>query len=170
MTPDNGGGALGWLWAGLGNAVAVGKEVWAAFIAPGAVAYFAWRKRRDERADAATKERRTEEERRDAEWKANLDRAGAQVQAHVKWQEERVAYAEAKLREAEAKLREAEAELDALREKMGAAVGALREERWKLLGSLNNHRHALANARHMVNALERRHGQEVTTWQPLDET
>lgn len=163
MTPDNGGGAFGWLWASLAQAVAVGKEVWAAFVAPGAVAYFAWRKRRDDRADAATKERRTEEERRDAEWKANLDRAGAQVQAHVKWLEERAAHAEARAREADA-------ECDASREKLDAKIAALTEERWKLVGSLNNHRHALANARHMVNALERRHGQEVTTWQPLDET
>lgn len=161
MNGDN-GGALGTVWAYVVSGVAVGKEVWAAFIAPGAVAYFAWRKRRDDRADAATKELRTEQQRRDEEWRANLERAGAQVQAHVKWQEERAAHAEGRLRETET-------ELDALREKLDAKIAALTEERWKLLGSLNNHRHALANARAVVNALERKHGQDVTTWRPVDE-
>ena len=161
MSAD-GTGALGAIWGAVGQGVAVGKEVWAAFLAPGAVAYFAWKRHRDERSDARAKERRTEEQRRDEEWRANLERAGSQVQAHVKWQEERAVHAEARLRGAEA-------ELDALREKMDAAIGALREERYKLLGSLTNHRHALTAVRRMVNDLERKAGQEATTWHPVDE-
>lgn len=149
MTPDNGGGALGWLWAGLGNAVAVGKEVWAAFIAPGAVAYFAWRKRRDDRADAATKERRTEEERRDAEWKANLDRAGAQVQAHVKWQEERAQYAEAKLQEAETRADAAERELR------------------RLEIYVERHEHTLADARRIADDARSAQGKPPLDWKPV---
>lgn len=156
------GGAFGWVWAGVTNGLAVGKEVWAAFIAPGAVAYFAWRKRRDDRADAQAKDLRGEQQRRDEEWRANLERAGAQVQAHVKWQEDRALHAEARLREAET-------ELDAVREKLDAKIVALTEERWKLRGALNNHKHALGNTRQMVNALERKHGMEPTVWHPVDE-
>lgn len=52
---------------------------------------------------------------------------------------------------------------------VACGVAELRDERWKLLASLNNHRHALANARQMVTALERKLGQEPTVWQPLEE-
>ncbi len=156
------GGAFGAVWTVLGNGVALGKEIWAAFVAPGAVAYFAWRKRRDDRADAHAKDLRSEQQRRDEEWRANLERAGAQVQAHVKWQEERALHAEARAREAEA-------ELDALREKLDAKIAALVEERYRLAGSLRSHRDALAGTRRTVNDLERRHGVEPTVWHPVDE-
>ena len=161
MSAENGGG-FGTVWAVIGQGAAVGKEIWAAFVGPAVIAYLAWRKNREDRADTRAKERRTEEQRRDEEWRANLDRAGTQVQAHVKWQEERAVHAEAKLREAEA-------ELDAVREKLDAKIAALTEERWRLLGSLNNHRHAVANLRQTVNALERKLGQDVTTWHPVEE-
>lgn len=140
--------------ASIPGAALIGGGVWGALTA--------WRKSRDDRADTLAKERRTEDQRRDEEWRANLERAGVQVQAHVKWQEERAVYAETKLRETEV-------DHDALREKLDAKIVALTEERWKLLGSLRSHRDALAATRRMANDLERKLGQELTAWHPLDE-
>lgn len=135
--PDGGNGWTG-LFAGLQGSFAVLKEVWGAFILPAVVGWWSWRRWSATRADDRAKESRTEQQRRDDVFNAKFERLDEQVKQHVAWLEARAERAERRGDDADAR------------------ADAADRERFRLELRVERHKHALANARQQVWALQER--------------
>lgn len=129
-TPDG----EGWHWslALLKDAVAVGKEVWGAFLLPAVFGWWTWRRWSAGRADERAKEGRTEQQRRDDAFAVTFARVDEKVKQHVAWLEARAERAEKRADEADARADAADA------------------ARWRSETYAERHEYALGNARQIA--------------------
>lgn len=155
-----------------GGVVALVKDVWQAFVVPGALAAFGLAKWLASLRDKQAADRRSDQQKRDDAFAAKFERLDAGMKAHVEWlAAERVA-AVARADRAEEALDvlrdKCRAELDAQRAAHDGAVQRMRDERWRLELRVVEHEHEVRNLRQLVDDLERRLNLPPRVWRPLE--
>lgn len=145
--PEDGGlhSALAWVQAG----VAAFKQTWEAFILPGILGWWSWRRWSADRTDKRAQEGRTDQEKREAAFVARFDRLDARDQEAF--------------RRGEAERDRANADRDAAERRADAAE----RERWRMELWARDYEHALGDARRAADDARAKASLPPAEWKPV---